>query len=116
MHRLHHIDHAGQDHRFEQATLITNRRELEFSASGIMGAQYPPEYVKHHIDRLHRLTTASHELGRAASVNELMQHLFSPRAWGSMAESETYAHLEHLRLGGMAERKEEAGKLHYLVR
>ena len=33
--------------------MITNRRELEFSASGIMGAQYPPEYVKHHIDRLH---------------------------------------------------------------
>jgi len=29
------------------------RRELEFSASGLMGAQYPPEYVKHHIDRLH---------------------------------------------------------------
>jgi glyoxylase-like metal-dependent hydrolase (beta-lactamase superfamily II) len=31
-----------------------NRRELEFSASGLMGPQYPPEYVKHHIDRLHR--------------------------------------------------------------
>ena len=29
------------------------RRELEFSASGLMGAQYPPEYVKHHVDRLH---------------------------------------------------------------
>ena len=53
LHTHHHIDHAGQDHRFEQATVITNRRELEFSASGIMGAQYPPEYVKHHIDRLH---------------------------------------------------------------
>jgi len=60
------------------------------------------EIKKHHIDRLHRLTTASNELGRAASVNELMQHLFSPRAWGSMAESETYAHLEHLRLAGQA--------------
>jgi glyoxylase-like metal-dependent hydrolase (beta-lactamase superfamily II) len=33
--------------------VITNRRELEYSASGIMGGQYPPEYVKHHIDRLH---------------------------------------------------------------
>jgi glyoxylase-like metal-dependent hydrolase (beta-lactamase superfamily II) len=60
------------------------------------------EIKKHHIDRLDRLTTASHGLGRAASVNELMQHLFSPRAWGSMAESETYAHLEHLRLAGQA--------------
>jgi glyoxylase-like metal-dependent hydrolase (beta-lactamase superfamily II) len=53
VHTHHHIDHAGQDARFERATVIANRRELEFSASGIMGAQYPPEYVKHHIDRLH---------------------------------------------------------------
>ena len=53
LHTHHHIDHAGQDDRFPNATVITNRRELEFSASGIMGAQYPPEYVKHHIDRLH---------------------------------------------------------------
>jgi glyoxylase-like metal-dependent hydrolase (beta-lactamase superfamily II) len=54
LHTHHHIDHAGQDERFPQATVITNRRELEYSASGIMGGQYPPEYVKHHIDRLHR--------------------------------------------------------------
>jgi glyoxylase-like metal-dependent hydrolase (beta-lactamase superfamily II) len=53
LHTHHHIDHAGQDDRLPRATLITNRRELEFSASGIMGAQYPPEYVRHHIDRLH---------------------------------------------------------------
>jgi glyoxylase-like metal-dependent hydrolase (beta-lactamase superfamily II) len=53
VHTHHHIDHAGQDHRFPRATVITNRRELEYSASGLMGAQYPPEYVKHHIDRLH---------------------------------------------------------------
>ena len=53
LHTHHHIDHAGQDARFPGATVITNRRELEFSASGIMGGQYPPEYVKHHIDRLH---------------------------------------------------------------
>jgi glyoxylase-like metal-dependent hydrolase (beta-lactamase superfamily II) len=53
LHTHHHIDHAGQDARFPQATVITNRRELSFSASGIMGGQYPPEYVKHHIERLH---------------------------------------------------------------
>jgi glyoxylase-like metal-dependent hydrolase (beta-lactamase superfamily II) len=53
LHTHHHIDHAGQDDRFPEATVITNRRELEYSASGIMGGQYPPEYVKHHIDRLH---------------------------------------------------------------
>jgi glyoxylase-like metal-dependent hydrolase (beta-lactamase superfamily II) len=53
LHTHTHIDHAGQDHLFPNATVVMNRRELEFSASGIMGAQYPPEYVKHHIDRLH---------------------------------------------------------------
>jgi glyoxylase-like metal-dependent hydrolase (beta-lactamase superfamily II) len=53
LHTHCHIDHAGQDDRFPSATVITNRRELEYSASGIMGGQYPPEYVKHHIDRLH---------------------------------------------------------------
>ena len=54
LHTHHHIDHTGQDDRFPKATVITNRRELEYSASGIMGGQYPPEYVKHHIDRLHK--------------------------------------------------------------
>lgn len=55
LHTHHHIDHAGQDAQFAmRQTVITNRRELEYSVSGIMGGQYPPEYVKHHIDRLHK--------------------------------------------------------------
>jgi glyoxylase-like metal-dependent hydrolase (beta-lactamase superfamily II) len=54
LHTHTHIDHAGQDERFPMTTtVVMNRRELEFSASGLMGGQYPPEYVKHHIDRLH---------------------------------------------------------------
>jgi glyoxylase-like metal-dependent hydrolase (beta-lactamase superfamily II) len=54
LHTHCHIDHAGQDERFPMTTpVVMNRRELEHSASGLMGAQYPPEYVKHHIDRLH---------------------------------------------------------------
>src|SRR3989304_645912 len=54
LHTHHHIDHAGQDARFSmKRTVVPTRRELEYSASGIMGGQYPPEYVKHHIDRLH---------------------------------------------------------------
>jgi len=60
------------------------------------------EIMEHHDERLDRLRTASAELGRPAPVNEMMEHLFSPRAWGSMAESETYAHLEHLRIAGDA--------------
>jgi glyoxylase-like metal-dependent hydrolase (beta-lactamase superfamily II) len=54
LHTHCHIDHAGQDDRFPMSTpVVINRRELEYSASGLMGAQYPGEYVKHHIDRLH---------------------------------------------------------------
>lgn len=55
LHTHCHIDHAGQDDRFPMTTpVVMNRRELEHSASGLMGGQYPPEYVKHHIDRLHQ--------------------------------------------------------------
>ncbi len=54
LHTHCHIDHAGQDERFPMATpVVINRRELEHSVSGLMGGQYPPEYVKHHVDRLH---------------------------------------------------------------
>jgi len=54
LHTHCHIDHAGQDDRFPMTTpVVMNRRELEHSASGLMGEQYPAEYVKHHIDRLH---------------------------------------------------------------
>jgi hypothetical protein len=34
------------------------------------------------------------------SVQEMSTFLFSPRAQGPMADSETFAHLEHLRISG----------------
>jgi ribonuclease BN (tRNA processing enzyme) len=39
LHTHAHIDHAGQDDRFPAATVVMTRRELEFSASGLMGAR-----------------------------------------------------------------------------
>jgi glyoxylase-like metal-dependent hydrolase (beta-lactamase superfamily II) len=68
----------------------------------------------HHEQRLQRLREISDEVGWA-SVQALSQQLFAPKAWGSMAESETYAHLEHLRLAGSAERREREGGLDYRV-
>jgi len=55
LHTHLHIDHAGYDDHFpmDGTTVVINRRELEFSASGLMGEQYPAPYVKHLIDRLH---------------------------------------------------------------
>lgn len=49
-----HIDHAGQDDKFPMSTtVVVNRRELEYSVSGLMHPQYPAEDIKHLIDRLH---------------------------------------------------------------
>ena len=54
MHTHLHIDHAGKDDHFSMnTTVLLNRRELEYSVSGLMHPQYPAPDVKHLIDRLH---------------------------------------------------------------
>jgi glyoxylase-like metal-dependent hydrolase (beta-lactamase superfamily II) len=68
----------------------------------------------HHLDRLERVKAISRELGKPAPVRAFSRRLFPPRSWGSMAESETYAHLEHLYLTGEAERRRDRrGRLLY---
>lgn len=67
---------------------------------------------EHHRERLVRLQKAAVDTG-PTTVEEFSHHLFRPERWGSMAESETYAHLEHLRLLGQAERHEENGVMIY---
>ena len=72
---------------------------------------------RHHQERLGKLKDISHEYGRPATVQEFSHHLFHPRAWGSMADSETFAHLEHLRIAGDAELTvERDGTYRYLTR
>jgi glyoxylase-like metal-dependent hydrolase (beta-lactamase superfamily II) len=66
----------------------------------------------HHEERLAHLRAASQALGWA-SVEDLSHQLFSERSWGSMAESETFAHLEHLRLSGEAVQRRDGGTLLY---
>ena len=54
LHTHLHIDHAGQTDLFPMATTaVVNRRELEYAVSGLSGPSYPPEDIKHMIDRLH---------------------------------------------------------------
>jgi glyoxylase-like metal-dependent hydrolase (beta-lactamase superfamily II) len=54
MHTHLHIDHAGKDDLFPMnTTVVVNRRELEYSVSGLMHPQYPQPDIKHLIDRLH---------------------------------------------------------------
>lgn len=67
---------------------------------------------EHHLERLAKLESVAAELpNRRGTVEDFSHHLFRKERWGSMAESETYAHLEHLRLAGRAEVHDEAGVL-----
>jgi glyoxylase-like metal-dependent hydrolase (beta-lactamase superfamily II) len=73
---------------------------------------------RHHHERLERLQAFMGELGEA-NVVELSQRLFRPQVWGAMAESETFAHVEHLRLAGAVERRDTgdpASRFTYRVR
>ncbi len=54
LHTHLHLDHAGQTDLFPMSTVVVvNRRELEYAVSGLSGPSYPPEDIKHLIDRLH---------------------------------------------------------------
>ena len=67
---------------------------------------------EHHYERMEKLREASLAIG-PADVVELSHQVFPERHWGVMAESETFAHLEHLRRSGDAERWDEHGVLTY---
>ncbi len=66
------------------------------------------EIVEHHEERLDVIRDATDELGDG-TVTEYMQRLFRERSWGEMAESETYAHLQHLCALGEVEAGEAEG-------
>jgi glyoxylase-like metal-dependent hydrolase (beta-lactamase superfamily II) len=69
---------------------------------------------EHHAERMELLREASVAIG-PASVQDLSHEVFPKRHWGVMAESETFAHLEHLAHAGEAERWEADGTLVYRV-
>lgn len=70
--------------------------------------------TEHHYERMDLLKRASIALGDA-TVPELSHEVFPKRHWGTMAESETFAHLEHMVHAGVAERREADGMLRYRV-
>ncbi|GIU86313.1 MAG: hypothetical protein KatS3mg009_0828 [Acidimicrobiia bacterium] len=73
------------------------------------------EAIKHHhAERMELLREASLALG-PATVQQLSREVFPKRHWGVMAESETFAHLEHMVHAGEAERWEEGETLLYRV-
>ncbi len=68
--------------------------------------------IEHHEERLDIIRDAGHDLPNG-TVADFMRVLFKERSWGEMAESETYAHLEHLRELGELTRHVDAGMAHY---
>ena len=68
---------------------------------------------RHHRERLDKIKGIAREIGRPASVQEFSEQLFKKRSWGPMADAETYAHLEHLRLLNEAESHDQGGILFY---
>lgn len=66
----------------------------------------------HHAERLDKLRESSDHLG-SGTVSEYMKELFLERSWGPMAESETYAHLEHLKFLGEAHVRVDDHQLRY---
>lgn len=69
---------------------------------------------EHHVGRLERLRDIGTEIGQQP-VDNYMKLLFRERSWGNMAASETYAHLEWLRIHDGATRYEAGGILRYEV-
>ncbi|MEE2662621.1 MAG: MBL fold metallo-hydrolase [Myxococcota bacterium] len=68
---------------------------------------------QHHDERLDKVREIARGIG-PETVEAFSQRLFKQRSWGAMAESETYAHLEHLRLAGEAEvHRDRRGMLIY---
>ncbi len=67
---------------------------------------------EHHEGRLDRLRDIGDEIGNQP-VEAFMKLLFRERSWGNMAASETYAHLEWLRIHDGARREESGGVLRY---
>ena len=66
---------------------------------------------EHHDERMELLRAGVARRSARRRCSELSHEVFPKRHWGVMAESETFAHLEHLVHAGEAERWEEGGVL-----
>ncbi len=69
--------------------------------------------IEHHEERLDVIRDARADLPNG-TVADFMRVLFKERSWGEMAESETYAHLEHLRELGELQRHVDDGFARYI--
>ena len=73
------------------------------------------QIADHHAARLDQLQQIYDAIG-PATVEAFTHEMFRASQWGMMAESEVFAHLEHLRLDGKAHRQKVGGALVYDLR
>jgi glyoxylase-like metal-dependent hydrolase (beta-lactamase superfamily II) len=99
-------------HTFDGVKVVLPAHGLEFhDLSGRAG-----EIVDHHHERLATLTKAALEApDNELTVPEYSKHLFKPRSWGPMADSETFAHLEYLRQTDRATARSVDSELRYRI-
>ena len=115
------IDLSAEAAQLAGGTLRRLRGAFDISggAIAVRTAAAVPGRVKaiqeHHVERMEMLRAAGIALG-PATVPELSHEVFPKRHWGTMAESETFAHLEHMVHAGLAERwRNGDGFLEYRV-
>jgi glyoxylase-like metal-dependent hydrolase (beta-lactamase superfamily II) len=99
-------------HTFDEVKVVLPAHGLEFH--DLPGRS--TEIKEHHDLRLTTLVdTAAHAPENELTVPEYSKHLYKPRSWGPMADSETFAHLEHLRQLGKATTRVVDGELRYRI-
>ncbi len=99
-------------HTFDDVKVVLPAHGLEFHDL----AGRSTEIIDHHHERLDTLVNAAAQAAEnELTVPEYSKHLFKQRSWGPMADSETFAHLEHLRQSGRATARPVAGELRYRI-
>jgi glyoxylase-like metal-dependent hydrolase (beta-lactamase superfamily II) len=94
LHTHLHIDHAGKDDHFPMnTTVVINRRELEYSVSGLMHPQYPKPDIIHLIERLHTRHALRLEDLEISGPVEIMPGV-SMEAAGAHTEGSMNVHVE----------------------
>lgn len=95
-------------HRFADVSVVLPAHGDRFSDLGGRA----DAICAHHDERLDELLRLARQRD-AGTVVDFMQAIFRERSWGYLAERETFAHLEHLRLRGDLEAFEHDGLLVY---
>ena len=96
--------------RFENISIALPAHGHPFQNLGERSLQI----IEHHEERLETIRNAAQQLVDG-TVTDYMRVLFSERAWGDMAESETFAHLEHLKESGELTRDSDDGLMTYQI-